>query len=535
MPRRNRFYLVVGLLAAVTLANPQAKADSMDSILPATKTWSLTFEDTFTGPSRAPDGSLGNASGDDLNEQVWTYTDGEYLPGFIESSRHRANIVVENGLARLITRREQTTNPASGEVFEWTSAHMYTRTFNQEFGYFEARMRIANADGQNNAFWLTKVDDSGNAPLELDISEAHYPTYTTANLHDRTVTPKHDSGSGNIDTGVNIGETFNLYGLEWTPDVIRWYFNGTVVREFVPGSDFATNKGNYPLGVRFSTALLPSSWDGTPQKDNEGNWLLDGQSMDVDWVRVYEATGTVDPPSPPAGEDFEDFDGNPDQNGIDDQLGTSLDAIRGLDGLRVEGFEDRDLDEGTDTSDGVSTLSSADGSGGEVNFTFTYGHQDAEPQRHFDDGSGAPDPTGLDYRLKGFGVLDPGGDPLTLEIESDVLLEALGIVALSDDSRGAYDISGLATLDDGSTVDLGTVRVGDQTGSSDDTFLGHVDTTGLGIRSLLLTASNPSATLYPGFDELAFSVPEPASLLLLAFGGCAGLRWRPRGRNRRSA
>ena len=519
MPRRNRFYLVVGLLAAVTLANPQAKADSMDSILPATRTWSLTFEDTFTGPGRAPDGSLGNASGDDLNEQVWTYTDGEYLPGFIESSRHRANIVVENGLARLITRREQTTDPDSGTVFEWTSAHMYTRTFNQEFGYFEARMRIANADGQNNAFWLTKVDDSGNAPLELDISEAHYPTYTTANLHDRTVDPKHDSGSGNIDTGVNIGETFNLYGLEWTPDVIRWYFNGTVVREFVPGPDFATNNGSYPLGVRFSTALLPSTWDGVPQQDGEGNWLLDGKSMDVDWVRVYESTGLRLP------RDFEDFDGAPDGNDIDDRDGTpfghAVADFRAEDQLRVFGFETQPLDGGA-TDEGVSTVELTDVPGPPITFTLTHS-SGADPLVFLDDVTGSPDPTGMSHRLRNFGLLPGSGGELTLTLESDRLLEALGIVALSDEARGSYTISGLVTLGDGSTVDLGSLVVGGNSGS-DDTFVGYIDETGLGIRSLKLTAADASADLFPSFDELAFVVPEPTTLALFLLGAAGGLR-----------
>jgi len=117
-------------LAALLAMPLAAQAGPLDSILPATQTWQLNFEDTFDGPGRAEDGSLGNASGDDLDEQVWTYTDGEYLPGFIESARFRDNIVVEDGLAKLITRREQKTDPDTGTVFEWTSAHMFTRTFN---------------------------------------------------------------------------------------------------------------------------------------------------------------------------------------------------------------------------------------------------------------------------------------------------------------------------------------------------------------------------------------------------------------------
>jgi len=380
-------------------------------------------------------------------------------------------------------------------------------------------MRIADADGQNNAFWLTKVDDAGNAPLELDIAEAHYPTFTTANLHDRTRTPKFDSGSRNIDTGVNIAQTFNVFGLEWTPDVIRWYFNGDVVRQFVPGPDFATNNGSFPLGVRFSTALLPGPWDGVPDQNPDGSWKLDGKSMDVDWVRVYESTGLRLP------RDFEDFGAAPDGNNIDDRDGTpsghSVADFRAEDQLRVFGFESQPLDGGA-TDDGVSTVELTDVPGTPITFTLTHS-SGADPLAFLDDVAGSPDPTGMSHRLRNFGLLPGSGGELTLTIESDRLLEALGIVALSDEARGSYTISGLVTLGDGSTVDLGSLTLGEG-GVSDDGFVGYIDETGLGIRSLKLTAADASADLFPSFDELAFVVPEPATLALFLLGAAGALR-----------
>ncbi len=520
-------------LAALLAMSLAAQADPLDSILPATQTWQLNFEDTFDpGQGSNAAGTGPNASGDDLNEQVWTYTDGEYLPGFIDSARFRNNIVVEDGLAKLITRREQTTDPDSGTVFEWTSAHMFTRTFNQEFGYFEARMRIADADGQNNAFWLTKVDDAGNAPLELDIAEAHYPTFTTANLHDRTRTPKYDSSSGNIDTGVNIAESFNLFGLEWTPDVIRWYFNGTVVREFVPGPDFATNNGSFPLGVRFSTALLPGGFDGDPVQNPDGSWELDGASMDVDWVRVYESTGEI-----VFDHAFEDFDGDPDGNNIDDQLAASVRDFLDQPNLRVEGFETRDLDTG-EPDDGVSTIALTDPASGETFDIAIEYSSGADPQRFDDDAAGSPTPTGLSHRLSGFGFLrDDSSDGdvellMTLTADPLVALQGLGIVALSDETRGSYTISGLVELNDGTIIDLGSMVLGEN-GVSDDAFVGYIDETGVGIRSLTLTASGASADLFPAFDELAFvAVPEPGAGALIAIGGLAMLTRRRCGRGR---
>jgi hypothetical protein len=78
------------------------------------------------------------------------------------------------------------------------------------------------------------------------------------------------------------------------------------------------------------------------------------------------------------------------------------------------------------------------------------------------------------------------------------------------------------------------MRIGEG-GVSDDTFFGYTDDTGVGIRSITLTAYDSTVDLYPAFDGLAFAVPEPASALVLAAGACAGLRRRPRSRNRRGA
>ena len=285
--------LAVPALAALLLFGVDAMTQAAekndvppDSILPEGK-WTLTFEDDFEGPGRSPDGTEGNERGDDLDETVWESTDAEYLPGHIESSRHRRNVVVEEGMMRLVTRREKTTDPETGKVYQWTAGHIWTRQFQQEFGYFEAKIRIAGASGQNNAFWLSPYNPA-NGALELDITEAHYPSETTANLHDRIRKPKKFDSGFDYDTGKNLAEDFHIYGLEWTPDVVRWYFDGKVVREYKAGPDFATRKQRIPMVIRFSTAQLPGKWDGQPQQNPDGTWKLDGKSMDIDWVRAYK-------------------------------------------------------------------------------------------------------------------------------------------------------------------------------------------------------------------------------------------------------
>ncbi len=225
--------------------------------------WRLTFADEFDGG--------------ELDMRRWEVESGS--PTHILSSRWPENIEAGNGVCRLVTHKEN----RGGK--EWTTAHMWTRTFRQKYGYFEARYRYGKAPGLNNAFWLmTRATDEQAGvygmkgylrKFEIDINEGHYPGKVNMNIHNWE--GEHWSKHELWTSPDELSADFHTYGLEWNDKELIWYVDG-VERRRLP-HDIC----HMEVPVIFSTAVL--KWAGRITE------ALDGSAMEVDYVRVYERTG----------------------------------------------------------------------------------------------------------------------------------------------------------------------------------------------------------------------------------------------------
>jgi beta-glucanase (GH16 family) len=200
--------------------------------------------------------------------------------GHILCSRWRENAVVENGLLFLKNKKENRGGQA------WTSASIWTKK-QFLYGYFECRYKYAAASGTNNSFWMmtTGLTPATGKKFEIDINEGHYPAEVNTNLHNWTdvttdpVTGKtsHPSSGKAYDlspSGINLGKEFHIYGLKWTKDSLVYYFDGKIMRGIK--NEFC----HTPAPVYLSEAII--SWAG------EVTDAIDGTSMDVDWVKVYQ-------------------------------------------------------------------------------------------------------------------------------------------------------------------------------------------------------------------------------------------------------
>ncbi len=124
--------------------------------------WKLVFDESFNGNEA------------DLDAR-WTFQNGP--SGHILSSRWRENARLEDGLLKMIARKERRAEQ------EWTAANLWSK---QQFtyGYFECRYRYAAATGTNNSFWLmTEGPGKESGRFEIDINEGHYPYEVNMNLH----------------------------------------------------------------------------------------------------------------------------------------------------------------------------------------------------------------------------------------------------------------------------------------------------------------------------------------------------------------
>ena len=213
----------------------------------------------------------------DRDSVDWTVWDSQHSARGDQNLEGRwpENNVLTDGVLRQVTRRE--TPPRGGKG--WSTAHLWTREFAQQYGYFEARMRYGKY--LNNAFWLYRPRGRFADPphFEIDINEGHTPREVAMTFHYYTYDddPRGElwSSGKRWDAPVDLDEDFHMYGVEWDEKLITWYFDGTPVRVL------ENPNARAPADVRLSTVIMERALerDGVPV----GN--MDGVAMEVDWVR----------------------------------------------------------------------------------------------------------------------------------------------------------------------------------------------------------------------------------------------------------
>jgi beta-glucanase (GH16 family) len=207
-------------------------------------------------------------------DKNWTFQNAP--SSHILCSRWRENVVVTNGLCRLLNKKEQ----RGGQ--EWTSGNIWTK---EQFlyGYFECRYRYAAAKATNNSFWLmpTKKAPPGQKNFEIDINEGHFPNKLNTNIHNHS-DQKIVNGKRTHPTAHkgftfkehNFARDFHVFGFEWTEQELVWFLDGKELRR--EKNAFCLS----PASVWLSLAII--KWAG------EVTDAIDGTVMEVDYVRVYE-------------------------------------------------------------------------------------------------------------------------------------------------------------------------------------------------------------------------------------------------------
>lgn len=105
-----------------------------------------------------------------------------------------------------------------------------------QYGWFEAEVKIPNGKGQWAAFWLS---GSESWPPEIDVFETYHrpgeKLWAKPNVHFGTgnhwTEGKRDMGQPLIPLK-NAPERWIKYAVHWTPDFIKFYYDGYLVQEF---------------------------------------------------------------------------------------------------------------------------------------------------------------------------------------------------------------------------------------------------------------------------------------------------------------
>ncbi|MDG1730512.1 MAG: glycoside hydrolase family 16 protein [Algibacter sp.] len=240
------------------------------------------------------------------NPAIWGYDTGTGFDGWgnneLQSYTDRSkNVSVQNGMLLITAQKEDFQNAT------FTSARLSTKgLFEQQYGRFEARIKVPSGSGLWPAFWLLGADceDVGeqldsNWPLcgEIDIMEyrrdeptsisgtVHGPGYSGLTLPQGQITKSYDLEE-RIDNG------FHIFGIEWGPDYINFYVDDVLYNQITPADLNVTPANltgelgewvfNKPYYIILNLAV-GGAFPGNPDSDE-----IFPQSMLVDYVRVYK-------------------------------------------------------------------------------------------------------------------------------------------------------------------------------------------------------------------------------------------------------
>lgn len=209
-----------------------------------------------------------------FNEELQYYAD-----------NRRENARLEDGKLIIEAHKEDLSHFPDWGGQKYSSTRLLSRGKGEwAYGFYDIRAKLPCGVGHWPAIWLL---GTGNWPDsgEIDIMEAvgYEPTLIYAHLHTRY----------SIDNGVKQGDqivvmdycsAFHNYQVEWTPDYLEFYVDGTPYYRFDKPSD---DPKKWPFDGKHFMILnvaIGGTWGGQKGVDD----TRFPARMEVDYVRVYQ-------------------------------------------------------------------------------------------------------------------------------------------------------------------------------------------------------------------------------------------------------
>jgi len=241
----------MALLLAAALHAPFGFAQT-----PAGSSYKLAWSDEFNGTA--------------LDTAKWQYRDDSKLL----STQTPNNVTVKDGMLVISLRKEQ----VDGKPY--TGGGIISREVFR-YGYYEARLRIATGSGWHSSFWMMRYngkDTYGDQrTVELDVIENLSNNLFSYGINTHRWTPPHiEVGHKDIETP-DLSKDFHTFGCEYTPDVIRYFFDGKLV-----GTADWTGMPEGDVNI-----WITSIAEAMGPNHNVDDSALPG-AVYVDWVRFYK-------------------------------------------------------------------------------------------------------------------------------------------------------------------------------------------------------------------------------------------------------
>lgn len=176
---------------------------------------------------------------------------------------------------------------------DYSGAELYT-TEEYKYGKYEARMQMGATSGTVSSMFLYhNGSETGEGPwVEVDIEVlGKDPNSFQSNIISGNANAKVTSEEYH-QVSPACNQAFHTYGLEWTPDYVRWTVDGKEVRKTVGGQVSALTEKQ---GLRFN--LWSSDDPGWVGQFSDNNLPV---FQFINWVKAYKYT----PGQGPDGSDF---------------------------------------------------------------------------------------------------------------------------------------------------------------------------------------------------------------------------------------
>jgi beta-glucanase (GH16 family) len=256
--------------------------------------WKLAWADEFNDPANTPP-----------NPANWSYELGDTTPdgknGWGNEERQYYTDDPKNaqtdGSGNLVITLDEA--DGSQECYygpcEYESARLITQN-KAEFAYgrMEARLQVPDGDdGLWPAFWSLGTDITYNAwPGAGEIDYMEYVSRLPDEIFGTIHGPGYAGGAsfgGIYDFGEPVASTFHTFTVEWQPNLIVWYVDGSEYHRATP-DDVKPNEWvfekpffmllNFAIGGNFGGAIAPG--------------ITYPQEYLVDYVRVYQGPDTAE-------------------------------------------------------------------------------------------------------------------------------------------------------------------------------------------------------------------------------------------------
>jgi beta-glucanase (GH16 family) len=282
-PKSQRLALLAIVLLACTIAAAQTTQQ------PASSNWALAWSDEFNAPNGSPVDSSKWVT--ETGGNGWGNNELEYYTARPQNAYQQDGNLVIKVLAEKYTGSD-------GVARNYTSARLKTHgKFSQEYGRFEARIKIPRGQGIWPALWMMgdQIDKAGwPTDGEIDIMEniGKEPAMVHGTIHgpgysgDKGITAPY-----RLPTGQSFADDFHLFAVEWEPQVIRFYVDDHLYATRTPADLPPGTKWVYdhPFFLLLNVAV-GGDWPGNPDASSPFP-----QTMLVDYVRVYRREDPATP------------------------------------------------------------------------------------------------------------------------------------------------------------------------------------------------------------------------------------------------